>query len=988
MRIFNDFRDFHTVSQKFFRRDNRDLMKFMTKIYHQTFLVVSFFSLIFFRTDLLYSKQSFHPSLDQLRTEIHTRITRVPEFNTIMNLAEKLGIKHVWLFGGTASAYAHYVRWDLEREKGDTKYDPNRFDYKYYSMFRSDQDLDIVVDAEPALATQLQNALQTEFRYFQGSKSVWEVRPLKKAIGTKEPLLDNPDFLNQNSDSNSTGLIEITKTMNGESAIRDLKDWNNIYDPVFLKDITQGTLHYYYDHALHIQTNRYREGLNPEIFSAVRALIKVVQYELKLPAEDKKNILHVFNKFDPEKDLVQPYTKTWLNNNAPKLVKNAINIEYSFNLLDELGARKMLLTTVLDDIVYWLNKEPLRSYPVGLGEGKTAREIFESMGIKDFVVAHETNNFSAYESITKSYSGAANVLISRQNLPNAMQNVISKKHLVTEGAAAGDGFYTKVGTTGARGTTGLTIRFQVDPNAREGKDFIFLQGVHYIIFENKNAFKVIPESLNLSLYEYFEKIANGLEFDFNDKGVTEKLKRHLISKSSLIGTEEKTRIYELVKSHLSNGANNSAALLTEWYTSPLFNDFPALIKMTIDDYFDGRADEILGDFTDQAALINFSQQLAKMSSSDEKVKIFSRVKKSYEANGPLDCKLMMKWIGSGLFKEFPSLIRSEDELILFDGIMNGLNFHLDLLDLAHLQKQVARLNEDRTSKILELLKNNYKRRWYTQDRGIGIKDEFLFYDVRLNEAVLLTWKSLALYSQTPEVLSPLELLVLKMIQETRKGAASVALLDYLGDIKEKFIHSSRFSEYSKNSQAEILSFFSSKAGENPSFFRTEGFGANRLYEFLYDLDLKTSKTVDEFISVQKISTSQISLAGYHEILIRNLDHFTSLNPKYTDFMKIPVTYFGNLDAKFAIFNRALTFTKTSAEFLDVIDKFQDLNLKYTPLVGDLIKKSVNLFSKMNPTQTQWIALVGRMPKAEADSIMQTILTTQSNVNSNCGGYLK
>ena len=29
-----------------------------------------------------------------------------------------MGVK-VYLFGGTASAFAHYVRWDLEREAGD-----------------------------------------------------------------------------------------------------------------------------------------------------------------------------------------------------------------------------------------------------------------------------------------------------------------------------------------------------------------------------------------------------------------------------------------------------------------------------------------------------------------------------------------------------------------------------------------------------------------------------------------------------------------------------------------------------------------------------------------------------------------------------------------------------------------------------------------------------------------------------------------------------
>ena len=44
---------------------------------------------------------------------------------------------------------------------------------------------------------------------------------------------------------------------------------------------------------------------------------------------------------------------------------------------------------------------------------------------------------------------------------------------------------------------GLTIRFTVDPNAREWTDFTRVDD--YVRFKNKKALKVIPESLNFGL---------------------------------------------------------------------------------------------------------------------------------------------------------------------------------------------------------------------------------------------------------------------------------------------------------------------------------------------------------------------------------------------------------------------------------------------------------------------------------------------------------
>ena len=200
------------------------------------------------------------------------------EFTFIREESEKLGISHAYLFGGTAAALEDYAKWDLQRKKGDVRFQQDRFDYDYTNIYRSTQDADIVIDGTAEQAGRLQAALVEKFPYVQGLKSVWKVRLLKSKIGDKEALLDNADYLNQHTDSNSTGMIELTKSP--DPLIRDLKDWNS-KDPIFLKDLESGTLHYYFS-QLHETTSRFKLGLNPPVVSAIRYLTKAFQYELKL----------------------------------------------------------------------------------------------------------------------------------------------------------------------------------------------------------------------------------------------------------------------------------------------------------------------------------------------------------------------------------------------------------------------------------------------------------------------------------------------------------------------------------------------------------------------------------------------------------------------------------------------------------------------------------------------------------------------------------
>jgi hypothetical protein len=505
------------------------------------------------------AQASSQVSESELSSAISTRIEKVPEFRFIREQAEKMGVK-VYLFGGTAAGFGHYVKWDLQREKGDPRFQPDRFDYDYTNIYRSTQDLDIVLDGDEAQAQKLQALLQEKYPHLQGSKSAWEVRLLRKSMGDKEALLDNSDYLNQHTDSNSTGMIELTKPARGEPVIRDLRDWQS-KTPHFLKDLQEGTLHYYYS-PQHHTTARFKKGENPEIFSAIRYLTKAFQYELKIPPDDLKKIQEVIARFDPASELKTAYARSWIEKNGKKLMQHAVNLEYASNTLSELGLGKKLVAIKnnpgsQESLAWWLSKEPLRTKPVGEGSGKTAAEIAQELGVQELVVAHDTDNFLAYESITRAHTGDPNVLISR---PGA----------AGEAAALGDGFYTQIGKKGAW-DTGFTIRFTVDPRAREGSDFIRKGKV--LVFRNKAAIRVIPESVKIGPVDYFRLLAGRKALDQSDRAIWEKFKRRLQSQLQAIQPGEAREILSIL-----NERWEDRLLMKVWFALPVSAQHPQFVE--------------------------------------------------------------------------------------------------------------------------------------------------------------------------------------------------------------------------------------------------------------------------------------------------------------------------------------------------------------------------------------------------------------------------
>ncbi|MBC6416177.1 MAG: hypothetical protein GDA46_07350, partial [Bdellovibrionales bacterium] len=517
-------------------------------------------------------ESSFHSELKLTKKElieaIEKNIEKVPEFQEIKRIAKELGVR-VYLFGGTAASYAHYVKNDLLRLRGDTRFQSEKFGYDYTDIYRSTQDMDLVMDGSEEKAQRMEELLSSKFPYFQGNKSAWEVRLLRKSIGTKEALLHNKDFFNQHTDSHSTGLIELT-SKKGEQSIKDLRDWES-KNPHFLADVLKGELTYYHS-TKHKETERYKQDINPEIFSVIRALTKVFQYDLDIKEEALIKMKGIIDSFS-ESDLKSNYAKKWIEENGKKLMFHSLDVEKSWDVLEELGLREKLINlgdkTQESSLAWLLDKEPLRSKPLGEGKGETAKEL----GIS--IVSHSTSNFKIYEIITRSYKGEPNVFISRRDK-------------VGEAAAFGEGFYTQRGTVGGTGS-GFNIRFEVDPRAREGIDFEVINE-NVLLIKNKRSIKVIPESLNIGFKEYFE-ILSDKKIDWSqEKGLLEKL-RNKIHHQDLNGSVKKEEIESVLKI-INKEVNetkeeNLSLILRSFFALEISKNYPHLVEKLIQkgDYY-------------------------------------------------------------------------------------------------------------------------------------------------------------------------------------------------------------------------------------------------------------------------------------------------------------------------------------------------------------------------------------------------------------------
>ena len=480
---------------------------------------------------------SVHPSisLTKLQSAIFAGLHQVHEFQTLAEQAQKLDIKAIYLFGGTAAALAHYAWRDLERQRTYSTHSPAvdtaqpsdqqaplnmsgpmtsyalEFNYNLRSVLFYNQDIDIVVDThDNQKIQQLEAAVKTALPM---DDLKWDFWGLNIDYKNRPALLTSPDFAHQHTDSHSTVLIPVylspTPSLSGPASSHSIYDLRSDDATQFLTDVLEKQLSCYYS-AKHRQSPRYKKGDNPEIFFAIRTLTKAFQYGLDIPGNCMNRIQKIFKNFKADRDLKTRYSQYWIEKYAKKLYTTSIDLERSQRVLQQLGALKVLKsikgnTDEMNSMAWWLNRQPLLSRPINPASSPHTTGLPQSLGQKTAFkkqdvaavatnktaeqlglryVVHSTQTRTAYESIMRSHNQQPNAFISRKDQSG-------------ESAAMGDGFYTSVVDSAnvCSNEHGLFgICFYVHPQARQYDDY-HIDG-DIVVFKNKSALTIVNDGIS------------------------------------------------------------------------------------------------------------------------------------------------------------------------------------------------------------------------------------------------------------------------------------------------------------------------------------------------------------------------------------------------------------------------------------------------------------------------------------------------------------
>jgi formylglycine-generating enzyme required for sulfatase activity len=464
---------------------------------------------------------------EKLRSHAGKRLLAVLELKEIITLADRLNIQ-IWLINDSAADFAYYIKWDLLRQSLETKTFDHNSDFHFHHIFKSEKGLELFAQGSPEKILVLQNSIIKRMPHVTGNK---------KNLWTLNPLEDYPYPL---FDTHQKGMIQLTQV--SEPLITDVGS-NLIHSHLKASDLKVSG-----SQVSHLRTSHLSQSdlgnsflsdildnqirffpLNKSLFQdrfspsekdssgnkvlkekflhshdnqlltflfVLRFLEKAFRYDLHISDLTFSQIQFILTQLPesflmthPDSPLIQEIHKAGLH-----LFFHSVNIEKTFKTLTALGLKQKLLTLGStedpESPAFWFHREPLTSKPLSRGYGQTALEL----GIE--IVSHETHDFQAYKTIISHPALEPNILKSRQNQDKEL-------------AALGDGFYVRVGTLGAKGT-GLTIRFYLHPNAREGTDFL-KQG-EYLAILNKKALTIIPESLDITITQLLYLAGSNQDF--------------------------------------------------------------------------------------------------------------------------------------------------------------------------------------------------------------------------------------------------------------------------------------------------------------------------------------------------------------------------------------------------------------------------------------------------------------------------------------------
>lgn len=305
--------------------------------------------------------QPAQAELIEIERKISQGILGFEETQMIRDFAQERGRK-AFLFGGSASTVAVLLIYHSEFKPDQPKRTLSKF-------FRETQDLDVIYDGPTSEAIQLENELNRLFPYKHRRDPIdpvlspaWEVRPLRERIGPKPYLIDRkgtvePGFLLQNTDTLSTGLIEITDPLPQSDRVNDLRYFDQKIklsqldpdqSPNFLGDLFRKKVTFIHS-PRHMETEMARRGRNPEILGILRTLTKVAQTGFELDSNSLDKFREILNFFDSYRDLNDPVGRMKVIQQTRKMIASSASPLKMIKILDEIrvnddmSLRKLLI---------------------------------------------------------------------------------------------------------------------------------------------------------------------------------------------------------------------------------------------------------------------------------------------------------------------------------------------------------------------------------------------------------------------------------------------------------------------------------------------------------------------------------------------------------------------------------------------------------------------------------------------------------------------
>jgi len=427
----------------------------------------------------------------QLSQAVIERRKRVPAFKRLQDLALANGFR-VGLMGGSASTFARYVKWDLERELGDKNIQPERFDYSFDSIYRTTQDLDLVIsniDGSPEDSEKINSFLESVSQLFPGLKV--DVHALKTSYTTKDfkprpALLSNEDFLNQHNDDMSLSVIELSESPTKANPLRDIPGGFK-KGSLAIKALVRGSIEFLYSDK-HEQTKYFKEGRNPAIFSVVRYLTKAFRYDLEIPESSWKKIRGIIDEFKISSIPASGYVRNWYELNVRKMLLQAVSKGRAWDTLESLQFRSKIIhdgkRSEEPDTAAWLmSREPLRgvrdrqnlppiSWPL------SPKKLSDPLQVGD-LISHGTPRADSWEALYADPRGTPNFLISQTQRPGMT-------------AAAGNGVYFQKGT---HGVNGFQAQVRLNETPTPGVDY--REGVltNQYVFSNSSKMRMVYSGL-------------------------------------------------------------------------------------------------------------------------------------------------------------------------------------------------------------------------------------------------------------------------------------------------------------------------------------------------------------------------------------------------------------------------------------------------------------------------------------------------------------